>query len=71
MPSASGDDGLLEQALADLKIAFDATAETWRDQARDEFAQHHLAEIEVRVRQAVRAIRQLDNLSREAVRQCS
>ena len=71
MPAVNGDDGLLEKALADLRGAWAATAETWRDQARADFEREHLEEIEQRTRQAVRAIRQMDTLMREAMRQCT
>ncbi len=71
MPSVMGDDALLEKALKDLAVAWDATADGWRDEARTAFADQHLHEMEARIRLAVRTIRQLDTLLKEAITQCS
>ena len=66
-----GDDALLEKALKDLAAAWDATADEWRDEARTDFSDQHLHELEARTRLAVRAIRQMDTLLKEAIHQCS
>lgn len=71
MPSLMGDDALLEKALKDLAAAWDATADGWRDEARTDFAEQQVQELEARTRLAVRTIRQMDALLKEAIHQCS
>ncbi len=71
MPSLSNADALIEKAVKDLDHAWDASAETWRDQARTDFATLHLEPLEARARQAAGAIRRMDTLLREAIRQCT
>lgn len=71
MPALMGDDALLEKALKDLAAAWDATSDAWRDEARTDFADQHLDAIDARTRAAVRAIRQMDTLLKEAIHQCS
>jgi hypothetical protein len=71
MPVLNCDDALLEKALGELRVAWEATAETWRDQARADFGADHFEPLEARVRQAAGAIRRMDTLLREAVRQCT
>ena len=64
------DDGPLEQALRDLHQAWNATAEGWRDRARDEFGRLHLDPIDIRTREATRTLSALAALVEEARRQC-
>ena len=71
MPSVSSDDAVLERLRQELRVAWAATAEDWRDQTRDDFHAEHLAEIERRVDESARAIRQLQNLVRDTVRACT
>jgi hypothetical protein len=71
MPVLSGDDALLEKALKELLVAWDATSDGWRDQARVDFAHDHLDPLMARARQAAGAIRRMDTLLREAVQQCT
>lgn len=71
MPALTCDDALLEKAVKELRAAWDDTSETWRDQARTDFANDHLDPLEARARQAAGAIRRMDTLLREAVRQCT
>ena len=71
MPNVSGDDALLDKALRELSQAWSATSDGWRDQARTTFAETHLQEIEKRARLGARAIKQLEALLSEAMRQCS
>ena len=71
MPTMSSDDAVLEKLRHELAIAWEATAEDWRDQARRDFHEEHLAEIERRVDESARAIRQLQALFRDAVRACT
>jgi hypothetical protein len=71
MPTVITDDGMLEQALHDLKAAWVATESDWQDQARHDFADQHLEPIDTRARQAMRAMRQMETLLSEAARQCT
>jgi hypothetical protein len=66
-----GDDGLIEKALADLEAAYHASGEVWRDASREDFAHDHLDSLRQRARDAVRTMRELEAIMREAVRQCS
>lgn len=71
MPALTCDDALLEKAVKEIRAAWDATADTWRDQARSDFATDHLDPLEARARAAAGAVRRMDTLLREAVRQCT
>ena len=71
MPNFSGDEALIERALKDLQTAWAATADGWRDQARSDFEREHLVEIEDRLREAARAMRQIQTILREAITACS
>lgn len=66
-----GDDGLVEKALADLEASFLASGEQWRDASREGFSHDHLDPLRQHARDAVRTIRELEAIMREAVRQCS
>ncbi len=70
MAGVMGDDALLQKAIQDLLEAWNATEAAWHDDARDEFAEHHLKPIEGRARDAVKAINMLESLLAEATRQC-
>ena len=62
---------LIEKTLKDLQTAWAATADGWRDQARPNFEREHLDEIEARLREAGRAMRQIQTILREAITACS
>jgi hypothetical protein len=70
MTRISGGAAQLEKAAAALREAYAASADGWRDRAREEFAEQHLHALEARLRQAVQASRQLESLLTEAVRTC-
>ncbi|MBA3707883.1 MAG: hypothetical protein H0W83_03565 [Planctomycetes bacterium] len=70
MPSVTGDDAMLEDALRHLCEAWAITAERWRDQARSDFEKQHLDGIEDRTRLAARSVKQMENLINEVMRQC-
>jgi hypothetical protein len=71
MPNFSGDEALIEKTIKDLHAAWAATADGWRDQARPDFEREHLDEIEARLREAGRAMLQIQTILREAVTACS
>lgn len=70
MPGGTGDDAVLEQALRDLMDAWKRTEDRWRDSARSDFERECLAEIHQRATLATRAIKQLEQLLREAMHAC-
>ncbi|MBA2482308.1 MAG: hypothetical protein H0V44_16720 [Planctomycetes bacterium] len=70
MTGVSGDDALLEDSLRQLLEAWAATSEGWRDQARSDFADQHLAGIEDRTRLAARSVKEMDVLIAQVMRQC-
>jgi len=70
-PRFGGDDDLIEGAIRDLEAAFAAAGELWRDQSREEFAQNQLEPMLQRAREAVRTIREIEAILRDAVRQSS
>ncbi len=71
MPALTCDDALVEKALKDLHVAWDGTAESWRDQARTDFATDHLDPLTIRAREAAAAIRRMDAILRDVVHQCT
>lgn len=71
MPVLSSDAVQVHKALKDLALAWANTEKDWRDQARADFAEHHLNELEARARVATQVMDQMDLLLREAVHQCS
>jgi hypothetical protein len=70
MPNLAGDDALLEKALRALDLAWTEGGSRWRDSAREDFAAAHLDPIRERARVAIRALKQLDGLLAETMRQC-
>ena len=70
MPNLTGDDALLEKSLRTLEQAWNESGSRWRDEAREDFAREHLAPISERARVAIRALKQLDGLLAETMRQC-
>jgi hypothetical protein len=70
MPNLSGDDALLEKSLKALEQAWAESGERWQDAAREDFQRNHLEPITQRAREAVRALKQLDGLLAETMRQC-
>ena len=71
MPTMSSDDAVLEKLRHEWRLAWEATAEDWRDQTRHDFHQQHMADIERRVDESARAIRQLQALLRDLVQACT
>jgi hypothetical protein len=71
MADLTGEGALIEQALRDLQIAWDATGESWRDAARADIDQHHLTPMRARAREAAKTLQMLSTLVHEAERACS
>jgi len=68
-PRIGGEEGLIEQALRDLEIAFASSGELWRDQSREGFVIDHLDPLRQRAKDAVRTIREIEAILRDVVRQ--
>jgi hypothetical protein len=71
MANVRGNGAQLSRALRDLADAWVGTSESWRDQARRDFEEHHLGGIELRARQAARAITTIEDMLRQAEQECS
>jgi hypothetical protein len=71
MPGASGDDAVLESAFKELMAAWQATQDRWRDSARQDFERAFLEDLHTRVKLAVRSIKQMEALMRQAIQACS
>lgn len=71
MSGPGADEEVIDRALRDLREAFAATADGWRDAAREEFDRDHLRDLEWRAKHASRSLGELTQLCAEAVRRCS
>lgn len=71
MAKVRGNGAQLDQALRDIGHAWGNTADGWRDQARQDFDDHHYRELDLRARHAVRAVSMIEDLLREAERECT
>ena len=69
--SLSDSEALLKKAIGDLDKRWLATAEHWNDQARAGFEKEHLEDLRLAAVNASRAMREIDQLLRDAIRQCS
>jgi hypothetical protein len=67
----SGSETILAKAMEDMEKNFAATSSVWRDHARDEFEKIHLDEMRESVRNARYAMRNIEELLRQVVKECS
>ncbi len=67
----AGNESMLAKALEDLEKKWAITADGWRDQAREEFDLQYLEQMRHAVRTARSAIRNVDELMAQVVRECS
>src|SRR4029079_9705359 len=56
----------VDKGLRELRAAWEATGSGWRDRARGDFADHHLAEIDARARLAARTLSPLEDTLAES-----
>ncbi|HLX64347.1 MAG TPA: hypothetical protein VKX17_23945 [Planctomycetota bacterium] len=70
MFSSSDSESLLRKAIDDLKRQWLNSADSWKDKARDDFEKEHLEPLLNAAENAARAMRNLDGLMREVVRDC-
>jgi len=72
MPMGIGDnEGRLASAIDQLNQRWDATGASWRDKAREEFNQEHLEELRRAVKVAQMGMRNINDLLRQVIRECS
>ena len=69
--SLSDSEALLKKAIGDLDKYWLATAAHWSDAAREGFEKEHLEDMRVSGVNASRAMREIDQVLRDAIRQCS
>ena len=67
----SGCETSLARALTELNRSWEATAWGWRDAVREEFERKYLADIGPTVKAAQTAMKAVDDLLRQAIRECS
>ena len=71
MSVAGTDAALLMKALKDLLVHWDATGNSWKDQARVDFDKEFLQEIIPAVRGASIAAQEIENLLQKVRNECS
>jgi hypothetical protein len=72
MPMGIGDnEGQLANAIQQLNQRWDASSMSWRDKARDDFEKEHLEEMRRSVKAAQSAMRNVTELLRQVIRECS
>ena len=69
--SLSDAESLLKKSLSDLDKHWLATAAHWNDKARENFEKEHLDELRTAGENACRAMREIDMLLRQVIKQCS
>lgn len=71
MPRISHAEVTLMSALNDLQRDWDIARADWRDQAKEQFAEEYIEELQAGGRAAVRAMTEVTLLLRKVVRECS
>jgi len=66
-----GSDAILSKALKDLMMHWDRSEMTWKDKARSDFERDNLHELEPAVHRAVGAIQKIEEILRQARKDCS
>ena len=67
----SANDAILHKAMEDLMHQWDRTSRAWRDQARRDFEQGYIAELEPTVKAACTAVKGTYALLRKIGQECS
>ena len=67
----SDSEAILARALDDMNKKWTATGGVWSDKARDEFERKHVEELRSAVIAARHAMRNIDTLLRQVIRECS
>lgn len=70
MFSLSDSESILKKAMTELELHWQNTGAHWNDNARVEFEKEHIETILLAAENARRAMRNVDLVCREAVRDC-
>ena len=62
---------MLGRAADELEQHWQNTAGSWRDKARDDFEHDHLEDLGIAVKRAQQAMKNINQLLREVIRECS
>jgi hypothetical protein len=66
----SGGEALLAHAANDLKVAWEISAQGWRDKTRLEFETQYIEEFQAAVKSARQSVKAVEELLRQAIRDC-
>jgi len=64
-------EGLLASAIDQLNKSWDGTSMAWQDKARTDFEKEHLEELRHSVKIAQMGMRNINELLRQVIRECS
>jgi hypothetical protein len=64
-------EAILSQAMRDVTDKWQNTSTTWQDKARDDFDRKHFEELLAAAKGAQHAMKAVDDLLRQAIRECS
>jgi len=67
----SDNEAILTQALRDVHEKWQNTGTVWQDKAREDFERKHLEELLAAAKAAQHAMKAVDDLLRQAIRECS
>lgn len=71
MSTLGANSAILVKALNDLRVQFEQTGSSWRDQARKDFDKEYLEELAAAVRTASRAGQEIEEILRHVMKECS
>ena len=69
--SLSDSETLLKKAIIDLDRAWLTAGSSWKDKAREDFDAEHLEQLRQAVENERRGMRNIDQLLRQVIRECS
>ena len=67
----SGAETILSKAVDDMDKRFASTSTAWRDKARNDFEAEHLDELKESIKKAQHSMRNIEELLRRVVKECS
>jgi len=68
---SSDNEGLLASAIDQLNQRWDAAGMAWQDKAREDFEKEHIEEMRRAVKVAQQGMRNISELLRQVVKECS
>ena len=69
--SLSDAESILNKAVTDLDKEWSGTAAKWQDKAREDFEKEHLEDLHRAAASAQQAMKRIDQLLRQVIRECS